>query len=245
LSFGFEKLSSNSFKSQRWRAFMITANDNSHHWQSLKSPACGKDHRWRLSNVTRQWWPTAGGCLSLARNEMMPSGCQIFPPSATVVPNRRRPTDHPVDLHERPAVVRQGPAPSPNGPPPSSARARAVPFPADRRRAVFRGRPVDRRPPPPAPSPLFPTRMMSSTPRAASPTAGQEPPPTALPPPTAPPPPPSTALTPPLGTDTSSPHRSARMEAGDGPTAQQRQPRLGWFFSFFQNAITCVKNVDK
>jgi hypothetical protein len=35
------------------------------------------------------------------------------------------------------------------------------------------------------------------------------------------------------------------MKAGDGPAAQQRQPRLGWFFSFFQNAITRVKNVDK
>jgi hypothetical protein len=51
--FVFEKLSSNYFKSQRWRAFMITASGNSHHWLSLKSPACGKDHRWRLSNVTR------------------------------------------------------------------------------------------------------------------------------------------------------------------------------------------------
>jgi hypothetical protein len=61
--FVFEKLSSNSFKSQRWRAFIITASENSHHWRSLKSTVCGKDHRWRLSNVTRQWWPTAGGCL--------------------------------------------------------------------------------------------------------------------------------------------------------------------------------------
>jgi hypothetical protein len=149
--FVFEKLSSNSFKSQRWRAFMITASGNSHHWRSLKSPACGKDHRWRLSNVTRQWWPTAGGCLmwpasgdsidiytrralenfiSLARNKMMPSGCQIFPPSAAIVPDRRRPSYHPAvlqecptDLHERPAVVREGPAPSLRGPPLSSARA--------------------------------------------------------------------------------------------------------------------------
>jgi hypothetical protein len=35
---------------------------------------------------------------------------------------------------------------------------------------------------------------------------------------------------------------------GIGPAAQQRQPLLpGWcfFFHFFQNAITCVKNVDK
>jgi hypothetical protein len=149
--FVFEKLSSNSFKSQRWRAFMITVSENSQHWRSLKSPSCGKEHRWGLSNVTRQWWPTAGGCLmwpasgdsiyiytrralenflSLARNETTPSGCQIFPPSATVVPDRRGPSNHPAvlhecptDLHERPAVVREGPAPSPRGPPPSSARA--------------------------------------------------------------------------------------------------------------------------
>jgi hypothetical protein len=45
LSFEFEKLSSNSSKSQCWRAFMTTASENSHHWRSLKSPACGKDHR--------------------------------------------------------------------------------------------------------------------------------------------------------------------------------------------------------
>jgi hypothetical protein len=149
--FVFEKLSSNSFKPQRWRAFLITASENSHHWRLLKSPACGRDHRWRLSNVTRQWWPTAGGCLiwpasgdtiyiytrralenflSLSRNETTPSGCQIFLPSAAVVPDRRRPSDHPAviqecqtDLHERPAVVCEGPAPSPRGPPPSSARA--------------------------------------------------------------------------------------------------------------------------
>jgi hypothetical protein len=61
--FVFEKLSSNSFKSQRWRAFMITPSENSHHWRSLKSPAYGKDHRWQLSNVSRQWWSTASGCL--------------------------------------------------------------------------------------------------------------------------------------------------------------------------------------
>jgi hypothetical protein len=101
--------------------------------------------------VTRQGCPTAGSCLmwpasgdsiyiytrralenflSLARNETAPSGCQIFPPSAAVVPDRRRPSDHPVvlqecpaDLHERPAVVREGPTPSPRGLPPSSARA--------------------------------------------------------------------------------------------------------------------------
>jgi hypothetical protein len=130
---------------------MITASGNSHHWRSLKSPAYGKDHRWRLSNVTSQWWPAAGGCLMwpasgdflyiytrralenfiiLVRNETTPSGCQIFPPSTAVVPDRRCPSDHPAvlqecpaDLHERPAVVREGPAPSPRGPPPSSARA--------------------------------------------------------------------------------------------------------------------------
>jgi hypothetical protein len=149
--FAFEKLSSNSFKSQRWRVLMITANGNSHHWRSLKSPACGKDQRCRLSNVSPRCWSTAGGCLmwpasgdsiyiytrralenflSLARNETTLSVCQIFPPSAAVVPDRRRPSDHPAvlqecptDLHERPAVVREGPPPSPCGPPPSSSRA--------------------------------------------------------------------------------------------------------------------------
>jgi hypothetical protein len=149
--FAFEKLSSNSFKSQRWRALMITTSGNCHHWRSLKSLACGKDHRWQLSNVTRQWWSTAGGCLmwpasgdsiyiytrralenflSLARNETTPSGRQIFAPSAAVVPDSRRPSDHlavlqdcPADLHELPVVFREGPAPSPCGPPPSSARA--------------------------------------------------------------------------------------------------------------------------
>jgi hypothetical protein len=61
--FAFEKLSLNSFKSQRWRALMITTSGKSHHWWSLKSPACGKVHRWQLYNVTLQWWSTAGGCL--------------------------------------------------------------------------------------------------------------------------------------------------------------------------------------
>jgi hypothetical protein len=56
---------------------MITASGNSHHWRlrnvtrqwwstaggCLMWPACGKVHRWRLCNVTRQWCSTAGGCL--------------------------------------------------------------------------------------------------------------------------------------------------------------------------------------
>jgi hypothetical protein len=63
--FAFKKLSLNSFKSQRWRALMITASGNSHHWRLLKSPACGKVHSWRLFYVTRQRWSTAGGCLML------------------------------------------------------------------------------------------------------------------------------------------------------------------------------------
>jgi hypothetical protein len=42
---------------------MTTVGGNSHHWQSLKSPACDKDHRWRLPNVAHQWWFTAGGFL--------------------------------------------------------------------------------------------------------------------------------------------------------------------------------------
>jgi hypothetical protein len=61
---------------------------------------------------------------------MTPSSCQNFPPSVAVLPDRRRPSDHPAvlhecpaDLHERPTVVREGPAPSPCGPPLSSARA--------------------------------------------------------------------------------------------------------------------------
>jgi hypothetical protein len=64
-SFAFEKISLNSFTSQRWRALMKTANGNCHHWRLLKSPACGKVHRWRLVYVTRQRWSTAGGCLML------------------------------------------------------------------------------------------------------------------------------------------------------------------------------------
>jgi hypothetical protein len=54
---------------------------------------------------------------------MTPSGCQNFPPSAAVLSDHRRPSDHPTvlqeclaDLHERPAIVREGPAPSPRGP---------------------------------------------------------------------------------------------------------------------------------
>jgi hypothetical protein len=61
--FAFEKLSLNSFKSQRWRALMITASGNSHDWRLLKSSTCGKGHLWRLFNVTHQRWSTAGGCL--------------------------------------------------------------------------------------------------------------------------------------------------------------------------------------
>jgi hypothetical protein len=50
--FAFEKLSLNSFKSQRWRVLMITASGNSHQWRLLKTPACGKVYRWRLFKVT-------------------------------------------------------------------------------------------------------------------------------------------------------------------------------------------------
>jgi hypothetical protein len=63
--FAFEKLSLNSFISQRWRALMKTPSGNSHHRRLLKSPACGNVHSWRLFYVTRQRWSTAGGCLML------------------------------------------------------------------------------------------------------------------------------------------------------------------------------------
>jgi hypothetical protein len=123
---------------------MITASENSHYWRSLKWPACGKNHRWWLPNVTRQWCPIAGGCLmwpasgdsiyiytrralenflSLARNETTSSGCQIFQPSATIVPDCRRPSDHPAVLQECPADLHERPACSPRGSPLSSARA--------------------------------------------------------------------------------------------------------------------------
>jgi hypothetical protein len=49
----------------------------------------------------------------------------------------------------------------------------------------------------------------------------------------------------PLATDTSSPHRSARMEAGHGAGGAATTAPAWLFFSFFQNAIICVKNVDK
>jgi hypothetical protein len=42
---------------------MITASGNSHHWRLLKSSACGKVHRWRFFNMTRQRCSTAGGCM--------------------------------------------------------------------------------------------------------------------------------------------------------------------------------------
>jgi hypothetical protein len=229
---------------------MITASGNSHHWRSLKSPACGKDHRWQLSNVTRQWWSTAGGCLmwptsgdsiyiytrralenflSLARNETMPSGCQIFPPSAVVVPDRRRPSDHPAvlqefpaDLHERPAIVREGPTPSPRGPAPSSSRV--SPFshgPPPRRRPRAPCRPTTSSPSATAPLPYqddvlllagrFPNRRPGTTAdcsaaanRAAAASA-----------------------------DTSSPHHSPRMEAEDGAGGAATTAPAWLVFFFF------------
>jgi hypothetical protein len=157
---------------------------------------------------------------------MTPSGCQIFPRGAAVVSDRLRPSDHPAvaqecpaHFHERPSVIREGPAVFLGRP--------AAPSPVDRRRAVVRGRPADRAPPP-----LFPTRMASSSPLAASPNTGQDPPATAPPPTTAPPPPPLTAP-PPLATDTSSPHRSGRMEAEDR-AAGAAPAWLVFFFFFFK-----------
>jgi hypothetical protein len=155
-------------------------------------------------------WPASGDSIyiytrsalenfrSLARNETTPSGCQIFPPSAAVVPDRRRPSDHPAvlqecptDLHKRSTVVREGPPL----------------LPVDRRRLPLGRRPFSRRPPPHyrLRAPRRPTTSSPSATaplpyhddvlplRAASPTVGQEPPPIAPPPPTAPPPPPPTA----------------------------------------------------
>jgi hypothetical protein len=161
---------------------------NSHHWRSLKSPACVKVHHWRLSNVARQWcfplyiWVALSKFSKSqrvsARNETTPSRCQNFPPNAAVLPDRRRPSDHPAvlqecpaDLHERLVIVREGPTPSPRGLPPSSSRApplllwtAAAPSSAGAPPTVDL-LPERRRP-------LFPTRMTSSSPRAASPTAG-------------------------------------------------------------------------
>jgi hypothetical protein len=164
---------------------MITASENSHHWRSLKSPACGKDHRWQLSDVTRQWCATAGGCLmwpasgdsiniytrralknflSQARNEATPSGCQIFPPSAAVVPDCRRPSDHPAilqecpaDLHERPVVVREAPPL----------------LPVDRRRLPLGRRPFSRGPSP-RHRPRVPRRPTTSSPSATTPLPYQD-----------------------------------------------------------------------
>jgi hypothetical protein len=106
----------------------------------------------------------------------------------------------------------------------------------NRRRTVIRGRPANRRSPPRAPPPLFPTRMTSSSPRAASPTTGQErrrqlrcrlrrqlhrprSPPT--------------------------PHLLPARHAwrpGMGPVAQRRPPRLGWLFSKMQLHVYIFKS---
>jgi hypothetical protein len=181
--------------------------------------------------------------LSLVRNETTPSGCQIFPPSVAVVHDRRRPSDHPAvlqecpaDLHERPAVVREGPAPSPRGPPLSSARVppllswtAAAPSsagaPPTDDLLHERHRPSSLpgwRPPPRGPLPQPPARNRRRLLRRRLRRQLHRP---------------RSPPTPHLLTA-----RHARRP-GMGPAAQQRQPRLGWFF--FQNAITCVKNVDK
>jgi hypothetical protein len=268
--FAFEKLSSNSFKSQRWRALMITASGNSHHWRLLNSPACSKDHRWGLSYVTRQWWSITGGCLmwpasgdsiyiytrralenflSLGRNDTTPSGCQISPPSAAVVPDRRRPSDHPAvlqegptDLHGRSAVVREGPALSPLGPPPSSARAPPLlPWTA----AV--------------PSSAVPRRPTTSFPSATAPLPYQDD--VLLPAGRFPNRRPVTAADYSAAADSAASADSSAAPArhrhlisspfathggqGWGRRRSNDSPGLVGFFLFFQNAITCVKNVDK
>jgi hypothetical protein len=176
--FAFEKLSSNSFKSQRWRALMITASGNSHHWRSLKSPAYGKDQRLRLSIVTRQWWSTAGGCLmwpangdsiyiytrralknfpSLSRNETTPFGCQIFPLNAAP------PTTPPSSRSARPTSTSA---------PPLSARAHPL-LPVDRRRLPLGRRPFSRGPPPRR-RPRAPRRPTTSSSSATDPLRYQD-----------------------------------------------------------------------
>jgi hypothetical protein len=258
--FAFEKLSSNSFKSQRWWAFMITASGNSHHWRSLKWPACGKGHCWRLPNVTSQWWPTASGCLmwpasgdsiyiytrrglenflSLARKRNDAVRLPNFPTERRLRPRpppslrlARCPPGVPANLHEHPTVVLEGPAPSPRGPPPASARAppllpwttaalsSTVAPPTDDL-LPERHRPSSLpgwRPPPCRPLPRPPARnrrwllrhrrqhhcrLRRQLRRPSSPPT---------------------------------PHHLTTRHAwrpGMGPAAQQRQPRLGWFFFFF------------
>jgi hypothetical protein len=212
---------------------------------------------WRLPYVARQWWfylyiheTWSQKFFKSARKQNDAVRLPNFP---TERRHRPRPPP-PLRLARRPPGVPSRPPRAPHrrprGPRPFSSwtaagfRKGAAPSPVDRRRAVVRGRLADRRPPPRVPPPLFPTRMTSSSPPAASLTAGQESTPTPPPPPTAPPPPPPPPT--PLATDTSSPHRSARMEAGDGVGgAATTAPTWLVFFLFFQNAITCVKNVDK
>jgi hypothetical protein len=183
--FVFEKLSSNSFKSQRWPAFMITASGNSHYWRSLMSPACGKDHRWRLSNVTRQWWPTAGGCLmwpssgdsiyiytrralenflSLARNKRRRQAAKFSHRVPLSSPTAAAPPTTP--LSSRSA------RPTSTSAPPSSARAPPV-LPVDRRRLPLGHRPFSRGPPPRR-RPRAPCRPTTSFPSATAPLPYQD-----------------------------------------------------------------------
>jgi hypothetical protein len=176
---------------------------------------------------------TQDALSKILRNETMPSGCQIFPPSAAVVPDRRRPSDHPAvlqecptDLHERPAVAREGPAPSPRGPSPSSSRA----------------------------PPLLPWTAASLSSSGAPPTDDLLPEchhPSSLP--GWRPPPRRTLPQPPARNRRRQHRRRLRRQLRRprspptphlltarhawrpwmGPTAQQRQPRLGCFFFFF------------
>jgi hypothetical protein len=102
-----------------------------------------------------------------------------------------------------------------------------------RPRALHRPLPKRRRP-------SSPSRITSSSPRAACPTAAHEPPSRTDPsPPTAPPPP--------LATDASSPPlvSSARMEARDGAgsvaTTAPREARFVFcFFSFFKMQLHVI-----
>jgi hypothetical protein len=169
----------------------------------------------------------------------MSSGCQIFPPSAAVVPDRRRPSDQPAvlqecpaDLHECPTVIREGPAPSPRGPPPASARA----------------------------PPLLPWTTAAPSPSATAPLPYQDDvllPVVRLP-----------NRRPGTDADSSTTADCTAAASADSSATPAHHRHLissplgthggrGWgrrrsndspglvFFLFFQNAITCVKNMDK
>jgi hypothetical protein len=224
---------------------MITASGDSHHWWSLKSPACANVHHLRLSNVARQccfplyipaalWKFSKSRCETKRRHQATKISHRAPPSSSTAAAPPTTPVvlqECPADLHKRSAVIREGPAPSPRGPPPSSARAPLLlPWTAVAPSSAGTPPTVDLLPECRRPS--SPCMMTSSSLRAASPTATQEPPPTALPPP--------------LATDASSPPlvSSARMEAEDGVggAATTASARFVFSFSFLFSKCnyTCI-----